>query len=69
MDGFLLATIFDSRLWWSVPLIVVVSLVYAATRHELIEPILRHAIHTAVWIVCFMLAVFVVLFFISWLAL
>ena len=35
------ADIADLRLWYAVPLIVAVSLVYAATRHELMEPILR----------------------------
>ena len=68
MDGFLIAGILTSRLWYAVPLIVAVSLVYAATRHELLEPILRHALHTAVWIVGFMVVVGSVLFLLTILA-
>jgi len=55
-----------SQFWFAVPLIVVVSLVYAATRHELMRPILAHATRTAVWISGFMVVVFVVLSLLSW---
>ncbi|MFP6613416.1 MAG: hypothetical protein VB853_10540 [Pirellulales bacterium] len=55
-----------TRLWFALPLIVSVSLVYAATRHEDMEPILIHAVRTAGWIIGFMLAVLVVLYVISW---
>ena len=48
-------------------MIVVVSLVYAATRHEVIAPILDHAFKFGTSIVLFMLGVFVVLFAIDWL--
>ena len=41
-------------LWYSVPLIVAVSLVYAATRHEYMAPILGHATRFGVWIVGFL---------------
>lgn len=53
--------IWFSRMWYSVPLIVVISLVYAATRHEFMRPILEHAVRFGVWVVAFMLIVFVVL--------
>jgi hypothetical protein len=53
-------------LWYALPLIVVVSLVYAATRHEEMNPILNHAARIGVWIVGFMTAVFLVLAFLSW---
>ncbi len=56
-----------ARLWYAVPLIVVVSLVYAATRHEVMAPILDHAFKFGTSIVLFMLGVFVVLFAIDWL--
>lgn len=45
-------------MWYAVPLIVSVSLVCAATRHELMRPIMEHAARFAVWVVVFM-AVFV----------
>jgi len=56
-----------ARLWYAVPLVVVVSLVYAATRHEVMVPILDHAFKFGTSIVLFMLGVFVVLFAIDWL--
>ena len=61
MSELLAAAILDNRLWYAVPLIVAISLVYAATRHELMIPILRHAVHTVGWIVGFMAVIFVVL--------
>jgi hypothetical protein len=54
-----------NRLWYTLPLIVSVSLVYAATRHEQMAPILYHAVRTAVWIVGFMLVVLLVLWVVS----
>jgi hypothetical protein len=60
----LLATI--SQFWYSAPLIVVVSLVYSATRHELMQPILAHAARTALWITGFMVVVFLLLSLLSW---
>lgn len=62
----LLASIFTLKLWYAVPLIVAVSLVYAATRHEAMQPILLHAARAAVMIVAFMAAIFVVIFAIAW---
>jgi hypothetical protein len=61
----------DSRfwqmdLWYSVPAIIAISLVYAATRHERMRPLLIHAGRVAIWIVGFMIAVFVVLQSINW---
>jgi hypothetical protein len=41
-------------LWYSVPLIVSVSLVCAATRHELMAPILNHAARFGMWLLVFM---------------
>ena len=54
-------------LWYAVPAIIAVSLVYAATRHEQMRPILIHAGRVAVWITPFMLIVFGVVEFVSWL--
>lgn len=48
-------------LWYAVPLIVSVSLVCAATRHEEMGPILNHAVRFGLWIVVFMVAVMAVL--------
>lgn len=54
-------------LWHAVPLIAIVSLVYGATRHELLGPILTHSYRTAVWIIGFIAAIFAVLYCVSWL--
>jgi hypothetical protein len=53
-------------LWHAIPIILAISLVYGATRHELMGPILHHAYRTAVWIVGFMAAIALVLGVISW---
>lgn len=53
-------------IWYMVPLIVSVSLVYAATRHEYLTPILRHAVRFGLWISLFMGGVLAVLSVISW---
>lgn len=50
----LLATM---NLWYALPLIVSVSLVCAATRHEEISVILQHAIRFGLWIIAFMAVV------------
>ena len=56
-----------NQLWYVLPLIVSVSLVYGATRHELMGPILNNAFRAATWIVGFMGIIFVVLLVVSWL--
>jgi hypothetical protein len=58
--------IWHNELWYAVPLVLAVSLVYAATRHEQMRPILAHAVRVAVWIGGFMLAVFVVVELVCW---
>jgi hypothetical protein len=54
-----------SSFWFALPLIASVSFVYAATRHEDVPDILRHALRVAVWITGFMILVFGVLLAIS----
>ncbi|MCA9197222.1 MAG: hypothetical protein KDA87_06775 [Planctomycetales bacterium] len=54
-----------NRLWYALPLIVSISLVYAATRHELMRPIVEHAVRFSLWIVGFMIGVFIFLTVIS----
>jgi hypothetical protein len=50
----------------AVLLIVVVSLVYGATRHEEMREIFYNSYRAATWIVSFMAVIFGVLFVISW---
>ena len=66
MLEFLASVAETNRLWYALPLVVSVSLVYGATRHELIGPILHNAFRAAVWIGGFMAIIFVVLLFVSW---
>ncbi|MBC7855747.1 MAG: hypothetical protein IAF94_20140 [Pirellulaceae bacterium] len=61
----LFAGILNSQLWHLVPLILAVSLVYGATRHELLGPILHHAWKTTVWMLTFMGVIFAALFVLS----
>ena len=55
----------NNYLWYSLPLIISVSLVYAATRHEDVRPILLHALRFGGWIVAFMAIIFAVLYAVS----
>ena len=55
-----------SLLWHAIPIILAISFVYGATRHELMGPILYHVYRTAVWIVGFMAMVVAVLAVVSW---
>jgi len=62
----LIASLTDSQLWHIVPLVVAISFVYGATRHELIGPVLRDTFKAATWIICFMAIIFVILLLSSW---
>ena len=60
----------EGRIWFcqcrELLFVVAISLVYAASKHELWPLILRNAWHTAVWMLGFMGIVFVVLLILSW---
>lgn len=62
----LLAQLRWSYFGYAIPLVVVISLVYAATRHEELDLIVRHAFGCATWIVGLMVVVGVVLAAIDW---
>lgn len=62
----LAAGAWGNHLWHLVPLVASISLVYGATRHELMGPILINAGRMAKWLLSFMLVVFLVLATISW---
>ncbi|HEY4231848.1 MAG TPA: hypothetical protein VGM76_00335 [Lacipirellulaceae bacterium] len=72
LDAITITTLLGSvigplRMWFAVPIIVSVSLVYSATRHEQMPSILNHAARFGIWIVVFMAIVFAVLQAMSWL--
>lgn len=54
-----------NQLWFALPLILVVSLVYGATRHETVPGILLNAYRAAIWILSFMAIIFGILFVVS----
>ena len=54
-----------NKMWYAVPLIIAVSLVYSATRHEEMAPIFTHAVRIGIWIVGFMAVIFVILFLVD----
>ncbi|MBI3838030.1 MAG: hypothetical protein HY288_08865 [Planctomycetia bacterium] len=62
--GLPLATI--NLMWYALPLIVVISLVYSATRREAMGSILAHSARLGVMIAGFMAVILVVLAFIAW---
>jgi hypothetical protein len=66
MHDLLIAALGIHDFWYALPLVIVVSLVYSATRHEQMAPILAHAFRIGIWIVGFMVIVFLVLLLISW---
>ena len=53
------------QIWHAFPLIIVISLVYAATRHEINAHIVSHAVRLGAWITGFLATVLGVLFVIS----
>ena len=55
-----------NQLWYAVPLIVGISLVYGATRDEEMDLILYHAYRSAVMICTFLASMFALLWLISW---
>ncbi len=66
MDNLLLAATGINYMWYAVPLIITVSLVYSATRHEETGSILQHSVRIGGWILGFMAAIFAVLLLVSW---
>ena len=59
----LLAVVND--LWFAVPLVVAISLVYQATRHERMSEILGGALRFGGWIAVFMGIAFAVIYYLS----
>ncbi|MBC20275.1 MAG: hypothetical protein CMJ74_08455 [Planctomycetaceae bacterium] len=49
------------RVWYVIPLVICISMVYAATHHEQMSLIIRRAIRTSCWILGFMFFAFCVL--------
>ncbi len=61
----IISSIWDAQIWYSVPLILVISLVYGATRHEYLKEILIHALRAGIWLVGFLGIIFLVVWWVS----
>ncbi len=61
----IISSIWDAQIWYSVPLILVISLVYGATRHEYLKEIFIHALRAGIWLVGFLGIIFFVVWWIS----
>jgi transcriptional regulator GlxA family with amidase domain len=55
----------ENQLWYLLPLVVAVSLVWSATRHEDMRLILRRALRSGLTILGLLAAAFVLLYLIS----
>ena len=55
-------SIWDAQFWYAIPLVVAISLVYGATRHEYLKEILIQTYRSAVWVVGFMAIIFAVIY-------
>ena len=55
-----------NQIFYVIPLVVAVSLVYGATRHEWVRPILQHALRTTFWMLTFIGSIFLVLLVLDW---
>lgn len=58
MSYLLLASIWNAQIWYAAPLIVAISLVYGATRHEYLKEIVTHSIRAALWLLVFLGIIF-----------
>jgi|694.fasta_scaffold135220_3 hypothetical protein len=58
-------SLWQARLWYAIPLVVAVSFVYGATRHERMKEILDQSIRTAIGLIGFMSAIFIVIWLIG----
>ena len=59
-------SISPTYLLYFLPLLVTISLVFGATRHEDNGLIMQHSLHTARWITGFMAIIFVILLVVGW---
>lgn len=58
MSVLLLSSIWDAQIWYAAPLIVVISLVYGATRHEYLKEIIAHSIRAGLMLLIFLGVIF-----------
>jgi hypothetical protein len=61
VSSWILFGLYGGDLWYALPLIIVVSLVYAATRAEETNQIITHMVRTLIGVVGFMAVIFALL--------
>jgi uncharacterized membrane protein YciS (DUF1049 family) len=66
MPSLFALTVSPTYLMYYLPLLLAISIVYGATRHEDMTLIWRNALHTAYWVSAFMGVIFLVLLVIGW---
>jgi hypothetical protein len=59
-------SISPTYLLYFLPLLLAISVVYGATRHEDTGAIIRQALHTAYWVAGFMGIIFLILLVVGW---
>ena len=52
-----------AKIWFALPLVIVISLVYGATRHEEMPEIVKQSYRSLIWVVGFMAIIFTIIFF------
>ncbi len=52
-----------ARIWYALPLVVAISLVYGATRHELTRDVLSHSFRFFIWTLVFFAIILGVIWF------
>jgi len=51
-----------AQIWYAVPLVIVISLVWGATRHERLPEIIAQSIKSLLWVLTFMGIIFALIF-------
>lgn len=62
LSGFPVLALVTPQLWYAVPLVIAVSLVWGATRHERLREIVAHSIRSLFWVLTFVAIVFVLIY-------
>jgi len=50
------------QLWYAIPLVIAISLVWGATRHERLKEIVGHSIRSLFWVLTFVAIVFALIY-------
>ncbi len=62
LAGIYLLGLSTAQIWYAVPLVVVISLVWGATRHERLTEIITHSVKSLLWVLTFMGIIFALIY-------